>query len=56
MQIGKKQYLSVSGKSEAGLQLKDESGNEIFLSKLLQIQRRKLEMRFRYSSIRKKGS
>ncbi|XJR86171.1 S1 RNA-binding domain-containing protein [Elizabethkingia anophelis] len=34
MQIGKKQYLSVSGKSEAGLQLKDESGNEIFLSKL----------------------
>lgn len=46
MQIGKKQYLSVSGKSEAGLQLKDESGNEIFFPNFLQIQRRKLRWGF----------
>ncbi|NAW52149.1 RNA-binding protein [Elizabethkingia argentiflava] len=34
MQIGKSQYLKVSRKSEAGFYLKDESGNEVFLSKL----------------------
>ncbi|HAY3562564.1 TPA: RNA-binding protein [Elizabethkingia meningoseptica] len=34
MQIGKKQHLTVSGKSEAGFQLKDELGNEISLSRL----------------------
>ncbi len=37
MQIGKKQHLTVSGKSEAGFQLKDELGNEISLSRLLLI-------------------